>query len=162
MDVNTADLCDLHEAMLESGSLRVLTTMFHQYGGAKRFFGPAATVKVFEENGLIREVLNTEGGGRVLVIDGGGSLRCALVGGNLSEIAVTRGWAGILVFGGVRDREEMLRCDVGIAAIGTNPRRCARDSGGKRDITVALPGASVRPGEWIYADLDGGWFQAAT
>ncbi|MPW23068.1 putative regulator of ribonuclease activity [Paraburkholderia piptadeniae] len=155
MDMTTADLCDSHEALFESGSLRVLTPMFQQYGGAKRFCGPAVTVKVFEENGLIRDVLNTEGGRRVLVVDGGGSLRCALVGGNLGEIAVARGWAGVLVFGGVRDREEMSQCDVGIAAIGMNPRRCARGSGGQRDVTVALPGATVRPAEWIYADLDG-------
>jgi len=151
----TTDLCDDHPELLEDGTLAVLPPVFRHFGRRVRFAGPAATLKVFEDNALVRATLETPGAGRVLVIDGGGSLRRALVGGQLGLLAQNNGWAGIIVDGCVRDTEELDACDVGIRALAAMPRRSARDGAGQRDTRVAIAGVAVAPGNWIYADADG-------
>ncbi len=146
----TTDLCDAHP------ELQVCEPIFGDYGGRLSFGGPVKTLKVFEDNQRVRELLETPGEGRVLVVDGGGSPRCALVGGNLGQLAQNNGWAGLLVYGYVRDAEELAGCDVGIKALGTIPRKSEKGLHSAHEDRV-LEFASVRigPGCWVYADLDG-------
>ena len=155
MNFATADLCDAHEDQLDAGTLRVLDPVFTRFGRASCFGGEVVTIKVFEDNTLVRATLEEKGTGRVLVVDGGGSLRCALVGGNLTRLAEKNGWAGMVVFGCVRDTLELNECNLGLVALATHPQRSQKRGGGERDLAVRLPGSVVRPGEWIYADSDG-------
>jgi regulator of ribonuclease activity A len=155
MTFATTDLCDAHEDQLAAGTLRALDPVFLAFGGALAFSGPAVTLKLFEDNTLVRATLEEPGEGRVLVVDGGGSLRCALVGGNLARLAEKNRWVGIVVHGCVRDTLELNACNVGIRALATHPQRSQKRGGGERDVPVRLPGALVRPGEWVYADVDG-------
>ena len=152
---STCDLCDAHADAIAAGSLTVLPPMFIGLGGRRAFSGPAYTLKVFEDNALVRTTLETPGGGQVLVIDGGGSVRSALVGGNLAMLAVKNEWAGIVVFGAVRDVVEIDGCDVGVRALALNPQRSARKGVGETDLRVMVAGVPVSPGDWIYADADG-------
>jgi regulator of ribonuclease activity A len=133
----------------------MLPPVFKKFGKRSRFSGPTRTLKVFEDNVLVRAALETPGEGSVLVIDGGGSLRCALVGGNLGVLAQNNGWAGIIVNGCVRDSEELNQCDVGIRALAVHPRRSIRKGLGEKDLVVDIAGVMVRPGDWVYADADG-------
>lgn len=151
----TCDLCDAHEDHLANGSLQVLPPVFRQFGGQSRFAGPARTLKVFEDNVRVRAALETPGEGSVLVVDGGGSLRCALVGGNLGQLAEKHGWAGIIINGCVRDTAELAACAIGIRALATLPRRSFRKGVGEPDIPVDIAGVRIRPGDWLYADEDG-------
>jgi regulator of ribonuclease activity A len=151
----TCDLCDANEDKFAAGSLHALPPIFRMFGKAIRFAGPARTLKVFEDNALVRATLETPGDGSVLVVDGGGSLRCALVGGNLGQLAEKNGWAGIIVYGCVRDTAELAACEVGVRALNTHPRRSFRKGVGDKDLPVDIAGVSVRPGDWIYADEDG-------
>ncbi len=155
MTFATCDLCDANENKLADGSLAILPPIFEKFGRHSRFAGPARTLKVFEDNVLVRAALETPGEGSVLVVDGGGSLRCALVGGNLGVLAQKNGWAGIIVNGCVRDSVELNQCEVGIRALATHPRRSIRKGVGDKDLAVDIAGVSVRPGDWIYADEDG-------
>lgn len=155
MTFATTDLCDAHEDKLVAGTLRVLDPVLRPYGGAVRFAGPAATLRIFEDNSLVRTALEQDGAGRVLVVDGGGSLRCALVGGNLGALAEKNGCAGIVVDGCVRDSAELRACNVGVLALATHPRKSDKRGVGERDVPVTLLGARIAPGEWIYADTDG-------
>lgn len=155
MTFATCDLCDANEDKLADGSLHVLPPVFEKFGRHTRFFGPARTLKVFEDNVLVRAALETPGEGSVLVVDGGGSRRCALVGGNLGLLAQKNGWAGIIVNGCVRDSAELNQCEVGIRALATHPRRSIRKGVGEQDLAVDIVGVIVRPGDWIYADEDG-------
>lgn len=155
MSFATTDLCDAHEDQLALGTLRVLEPVFHLFSRPECFSGAAVTLKVFEDNALVRAALEEQGQGRVLVVDGGGSLRCALLGGNLAQLAEQNGWAGVVVNGCVRDTLELNDVNVGVAALTTSPRRSQKLGTGERDVPVQLPGALVHPGEWIYADLDG-------
>lgn len=151
----TTDLCDAHEERLIAGELRVLHPAFRAFGKRARFAGPVATVRCFEDNSMVRAALETPGKGRVLVVDGGGSLRCALVGGNLAKLACDNGWVGVVVNGCVRDVAEINDCDVGVRALATHPRRSDRRGVGSRDATVEIAGVRVTPGDWCYADDDG-------
>jgi regulator of ribonuclease activity A len=155
MTFATCDLCDANEDKLAAGTLAVLPPVFHKFGKRIRFAGPATTLKVFEDNVLVRAALETPGNSHVLVIDGGGSLRCALVGGNLGMLAQKNGWAGIVVNGCVRDSEELDACDIGVRALATHPQRSFRKGAGERELPVSIAGVVVRPGSWIYADADG-------
>lgn len=146
----TADLCDAHP------SLRVLDPLFSSYGGRGAFSGPVTTLKVFEDNALVRKTLEGDGGGRVLVVDGGGSKRCALVGGNLGVLAANNGWAGLVVYGCVRDAAELREADVGVRALATHPRKSVKGQhAGAIDVAVTFAGATLTPGDWLYADEDG-------
>jgi regulator of ribonuclease activity A len=151
----TCDLCDANEDRIADGRVRVLAPVFRGFGKREAFAGPAATLKLFEDNSLVRAALEGPGEGRVLVVDGGGSLRCALVGGNLAELAEKNGWAGIVVNGAVRDSAELNACDIGVRALATHPLKSQKKNVGERDIAVQMAGAVIRPGEWIYADADG-------
>jgi regulator of ribonuclease activity A len=135
--------------------LAVLPPVFIALGKRQAFDGPARTVKVHEDNVLVRSTLETAGNGQVLVIDGGGSLRCALVGGNLGVLAQKNGWAGIIVNGCVRDSAELNACDIGVRALALHPQRSVRKGVGERDISVSIAGVTIAPGAWIYADADG-------
>lgn len=155
MTFSTCDICDAHEDKLATGGLVVLPPVFKSFGKRLAFSGAAATLKVFEDNVLVRSTLETPGNGRVLVIDGGGSLRCALVGGNLGVLAEKNDWAGIIVNGCIRDTEEINACNIGVRALATHPQRSVRKGVGDSGIRVSIAGAMVNPGDWIYADADG-------
>jgi regulator of ribonuclease activity A len=155
MSFATCDICDANEDKLAAGTLAVLPPVFKSFGKQVKFSGPATTLKVFEDNVLVRQALETPGNGHVLVVDGGGSLRCALVGGNLGVLAEKNGWSGIIVNGCVRDSEELSACNVGIRALATHPQRSIRKGVGDKDLAVSVAGVIVRPGHWIYADADG-------
>ncbi|HEY1998487.1 ribonuclease E activity regulator RraA [Paraburkholderia sp.] len=155
MTFATADLCDAHEDQLAAGTLRVLEPVFQRFGRTACFKGEAVTLKVFEDNGLVRATLEEKGAHRVLVVDGGGSLRCALVGGNLAQLAEKNGWAGVIVYGCMRDTLELNECNVGLMALATHPQRGQKRGVGERDVPVRLPGSIVKPGDWVYADIDG-------
>ncbi|MEK0428817.1 MAG: hypothetical protein RL001_1344 [Pseudomonadota bacterium] len=155
MSWSTCDLCDAHEDKIADGRLQTLPPGYRHFGNRQRFAGPARTLKVFEDNALVRSTLETPGEGKILVVDGGGSLRSALVGGNLGKLAEGNGWAGIIVNGCVRDTLELNVCDVGVLALGTIPRRSERKSVGEKDTVVNMSGVLVHPGDMIYADEDG-------
>lgn len=151
---STCDLCDAHERA-DPAPFTPLPPVFLDYGGVTRFSGPAATVRCFEDNSRVKEAVESPGEGRVLVVDGGSSVRFALVGGNLAEAAARNGWAGIVVDGVVRDAAELKAAKVGVRALGLMPRRCVKRGEGQRDVPVSMAGVTVRPGNWIYADEDG-------
>jgi regulator of ribonuclease activity A len=146
----TADLCDQW-----GDQLRVLEPGLRDFGGRPAFSGPVTTLRVREDNALVRAALETEGMGRVLVIDGGGSLRTALVGGNLAQLAAANRWAGLIVWGAVRDVAELRQCEVGIRALASCPRKSAKAGRGERDVPVTIGGVVVAPGDWLVADEDG-------
>ena len=150
MTFQTADLCDAHDK-----AVRVVAPMFNSYGGKPAFCGPITTLKLFEDNALVRSTLETAGNGRVLVIDGGGSMRCAMVGDQLGVLAVKNGWAGIIVYGCIRDSKAMGGMDVGVFALGTHPRKTVKKGVGDADVPVTFGGVTFTPGEYLYADEDG-------
>jgi regulator of ribonuclease activity A len=160
-DFSTCDLCDAHQADIASGAWRVLPPVFRDYGSVTKFAGPVATLKCHEDNTLVRQALDEPGLGRVLVVDGGASLRRALVGGNLAAAAANNGWAGIVVDGCVRDAAELAACAVGIRALALLPLATDKRGQGQRDVPVQLQGVWVRPGDRLYADGDGIVVQAA-
>ena len=153
-DFATCDLCDAQKNSTD-GSFRVLPPVFRDYGKRIKFSGIVTTVKCFEDNSLVKAALDTPGNGRVLVVDGGASLRRALVGGNLGAAGAKNGWAGIVVDGCVRDSAELAACDLGIRALGLMPLPTEKRNEGQRDVTVQIQGVWVRPGDWLYADEDG-------
>jgi regulator of ribonuclease activity A len=155
MSFATTDLCDDNAELLDDGTLAVLPPVFQHYGQHKTFSGRATTLKVFEDNALVRSTLETPGNGNVLVIDGGGSLRRALVGGQLGVLAQNNGWAGIVVYGCIRDTDEINACAVGVRALAAHPQKSAKKGVGERDVRVQIAGVPVRAGDWIYADADG-------
>ncbi|MES9946254.1 ribonuclease E activity regulator RraA [Candidatus Thiodiazotropha sp. CDECU1] len=148
--MKTADLYDLHEEKLQ-----ICNPGFRHYGGDRGFHGPIATLKCFEDNSLVREELDQAGQGRVLVIDGGGSLRCAMMGDILAQKAVDNGWAGVLVNGCIRDAAEIGEMSLGVMALATNPRKSVKQGKGDKGVEVNFSGVTFRPGEWLYADEDG-------
>nr|WP_315257068.1 ribonuclease E activity regulator RraA [uncultured Duganella sp.] len=155
MSFATTDLCDDNAKLLDDGRLAVLPPVFKHYGQRARFCGRVVTLKVHEDNALVRAVLETPGDGNVLVIDGGGSLRRALVGGQLGLLAQDNGWAGIIVDGCIRDTEEIDACDIGVRALGAHPQKPNKKGVGERNLRVQIAGVPVNPGDWIYADADG-------
>lgn len=150
MEIQTADLCDANE-----GTVKVCTPMFRSFGGKNNFGGEIATLKVFEDNSLVRSALESAGHGRVLVVDGGGSMRCALVGDQLALLGVKNGWAGIIVYGCIRDSRAIGAMDLGVFALGTHPLKSIKKGAGDTNVTVTFGGVSFRPGDFVYADEDG-------
>lgn len=150
MPISTADLHDANE-----DTVQVAEPLYRDYGGAKRFFGQVATVKVFEDNSLVRAALEEDGRQRVLVVDGGGSTRCALMGDNLAALALANNWVAVVVHGCVRDARALAALPIGIKALATNPRRSAKRGEGERGVLVSFASLTVREGDWIYADEDG-------
>ncbi len=151
---STCDFCDAHKDDL-SGDFRVLSPLFQNYGGMSRFCGEVVTVKCHEDNTPVKQAVEREGMGRVLVVDGGGSMRRALLGGNLALSAAQQGWAGLVIDGCVRDLAELRAAQVGIRALAHVPMPTVRQQPGRTGVPVLIQGVWVRPGEWLYADEDG-------
>ena len=150
MSFFTADLCDAHES-----SVRNADPVFLSFGQRGTFGGPVRTLRVFEDNSLVKEALGEDGAGAVLVVDGQTSTRCALVGGNLAELASANGWAGLIINGCVRDVHEINVCNIGVRAIATCPRKSQKRGQGDRDVDLEFAGVDFRPGEYVYCDDDG-------
>lgn len=148
----TADLCDAHAG---TAQFQIAEPGFHDYGGVRTFAGPISTVRAPEDNSLVRKALEEPGQGRVLVVDGGGSRRCALVGDQLALLAQQNGWAGVVVNGCIRDAEDVGRMRIGVKALGTHPLKSLKRNEGQRDVEVRFAGVTFRPGHYVYADLDG-------
>lgn len=153
-DFSTCDLCDAHKGDL-SGAFRVLPPALRDFGAVRKFAGPVTTVKCFEDNSLVKAAVESPGNGRVLVVDGGGSMRRALLGGNLGAAAARNGWAGVVIDGCVRDVAELAGCALGIRALAVIPLPTEKRGEGQRDVAVQIQGVWVRPGDMLYADADG-------
>ncbi len=154
LEFATCDLCDIHKND-SSGTFRVLPPVFRDFGSIKKFSGQVTTIKCFEDNSLVKAAVDSPGHGRVLVVDGGASLRRALLGGNLGAAAARNGWAGVLIDGCVRDLAELAQCSTGIRALAAIPLPTEKRNDGQRDIAVQVQGVWIRPGDWLYADEDG-------
>ena len=159
---STCDFCDTHKSDT-SGHFRVLPPVFRNFGALSSFCGPVVTVKCYEDNSVVKAVLESSGlvdtpsglQSAVLVVDGGGSLRRALVGGLIGASAARNGWAGVVVDGCVRDAVELAAHQVGIRALGLIPMPTDRKNQGQRDVEVHIQGVRIVPGDWLYADGDG-------
>jgi regulator of ribonuclease activity A len=151
----TTDLCDANEALFATGELRVVPPGWLCFGRRMQFHGPAVTLKFFEDNSTLADAVKQPGHGRVLVVDAGGSTRCGVLGGNLAAAAAGNEWAGVIVYGAIRDANEIDGCELGVRALALNPRRSIKRGEGQRDVPIEFNGVAVRPGEWVYADRDG-------
>jgi regulator of ribonuclease activity A len=147
--VSTSDLFDAHPGAASC------ETQLRQFGGLRTFSGSVATVRCYEDNVLLRARVSEPGGGRVLVVDGGGSFGCALLGDNIAGIAVANGWAGIVVNGCVRDVTALAELPIGIKALGTNPRPSGKGGAGETEVPVTFGGAAFVPAAMLHADDDG-------
>ncbi len=149
MPWTTPDLCD------EYPDAQVAEPVFRGYGGRVAFSGSAVTVKCFEDNSRVRELAATPGEGRVIVVDGGGSLRRALLGDQIAANAVENGWSGFVIFGSVRDVDALAALPLGVQALASHPMKTEKRGLGEVDVPVAFAGLSITPGDWIYADANG-------
>lgn len=145
----TADLCDAHP------QVSVAEPRLKSYGGRRAFSGPITTIKAFEDNSLVRAALGEPGAGRVLVVDGGGSRRCAMLGDQLAHLGQSNGWSGVVVYGCIRDSEDLVAMDLGVMALATHPMKSSKRNEGQRDISVRFLGVTFEPGAYLYADSDG-------
>lgn len=149
MEFTTADLCDRFPYLTT-----VVTPMLNNYGGMKVFGGLIVTAEVFEDNGLIHQMLSQNGEGKVLVVDGGGSLRCALVGQQLVALAYTNKWAGLIVYGCIRDSKKLIQAPIGLRALNTHALMAATVGAGAMNVMVSFANTSFKPGSYLYADED--------
>ncbi|MBF6135946.1 ribonuclease E activity regulator RraA [Nocardia otitidiscaviarum] len=148
--VATADLAD------EIGpEIRSCDTQFIQFGGREAFSGRIVTIRCFQDNLLVKQTLGEPGAGRVLVVDGGASVHTALVGDIIAGRGVDNGWAGVVVNGAVRDSAILRTLDIGIKALGTNPRKSTQTGSGDKDVPVEFGGVTFVPGDMLYSDHDG-------
>ena len=147
---SVTDLCDEY-----SETVRVLEPMFTNYGGRERFSGPIMTVKCFEDNSLVKALVDTPGDGRVIVVDGGGSMRRACLGDMLADKASKNGWSGFLIYGCIRDVDEISSIRIGVQALGVHPMKTEKKGAGEQQITVAFAGVSIQPNDYLYADNNG-------
>ncbi|HHV6870286.1 TPA: ribonuclease E activity regulator RraA [Haemophilus influenzae] len=150
MFIDTSELCDLYAEQVD-----VVEPIFSRFGGVSHFYGKVTTVKCFESNGLIAEVLEENGEGRVLVVDGGGAVRRGLIDAELAQLAVDNGWEGIIVYGAVRQIQQLENLDIGIHALAPIPVSADESSIGESDIPVNFGGVTFFPEDYIYADLTG-------
>ncbi len=150
MTIKTADLCDDHIDRLE-----VAEPLLRHYGGKRAFHGEMVTLTVFEDNVLVRKALEQPGNGRVLVVDGSASVRCALLGDILAALAANNGWSGVVINGCIRDAADIAGIDLGVMAIHTVPRKSAKNGDGRAGENLRFAGVSFRPGGYLYADEDG-------
>ena len=150
MRFQTADICDEH-----IDELQVADPVFESFGGEEAFYGEAAVVKVYEDNVLVKKKLREPGEGRVLVVDGGGSKWCALMGDNVAGLAEENGWAGLIIYGCIRDSVDVADIPVGVFALDTCPRKSRKNGVGDYDVMVSFAGITVESGDWVYADHDG-------
>ena len=150
MFIDTSELCDLYVEQVD-----VVEPIFSSFGGVSNFYGKVTTVKCFESNGLIAEVLEENGEGRVLVIDGGGAVRRGLIDVELAQLAVDNGWEGIIVYGAVRQIQQLENLDIGIHALAPIPVSADESTAGESDVPVNFGGVTFFPEDYIYADLTG-------
>lgn len=150
MSFVTCDLCDDHP-----DHVRVCEPMFASFGGREAFGGEVVTVKCHEDNSRVKELLATPGQGKVLVVDGGGSLRCALMGDMIGESAVKNGWEGVIIYGCVRDVDALAGLDLGVHAVAAIPLKSVRKGVGDTNLPVTFGGVTIHPGEYVYADNNG-------
>lgn len=148
-DFTTCDLFDAEE------SLQSCSVQFQDLGARSRFTGPVRTIRCHRDNGLVKQTLNSPGHGAVLVVDGGGSLESALMGDLIAAAAVRNGWAGVVIHGAIRDRALVATLDLGVKALGSNPRKSAKDGAGELDVAVEFGGVRFTPGATLWADEDG-------
>lgn len=149
--MKTTDLCDQH-----ADQVRVAEPIgFKSFGSRHEFHGQIETIKCYEDNTFVRAMLEKDGSGKVLVVDGGGSRRCALLGDNIADLAYQNKWNGIIIYGSIRDSLAVSDIDIGILALGTNPKKSAKNKEGTVNIPVHFAGVDFVPGEFIYADEDG-------
>lgn len=146
----TPDLCDAYPEQV-----RVLEPMLSNFGAIEAFGGPIVTVKCFEDNSRVKELVAEPGNGRVMVVDGGGSMRCALLGDMLAEQAADNGWAGLVIYGCVRDVDVIGETRIGVQALAPIPIKSVRRGVGEVDLPVTFGGVTFRPGEYVYADNNG-------
>ena len=149
-NVSTSDLSDQY-----GDAIQVADPIFRHFAASQQFGGQAVTIKCFEDNSLVAEAVATPGDGRVLVVDGGGSLRRSLLGDNLAKKAVDNGWAGIVVYGAIRDVQEIAPMNIGVIAIGSIPRKTEKRGEGQSNVPLTFAGVTVKPGDFIYADQTG-------
>ena len=147
--MKTADLLDAHP------DARICEPIFQSYGGNPVFSGPIRTAKAFEDNSVIKEMLGQPGDGCVLVVDAGGSRRCAMLGDLMAQLAIDNGWAGAVFNGMIRDSDDVNHMPIGVKALGTHPLRSVKEGVGKIDVPVTFAGVTFSPGEYLYADHDG-------
>jgi|TARA_B110000908_G_C10010026_1_gene338114 regulator of ribonuclease activity A len=145
----TPDLCDQYP------DVEVFDVIFNNYGGKKSFGGEVVTVKCFEDNSIVKELVSTPGEGKVMVVDGGGSLRAALLGDMLAEKAVKNGWQGFIIFGCIRDIDVIKTLDIGVQALNIHPRKTEKRGLGDLNVDLTFAGVSVKPGMYVYADNNG-------
>ncbi|QQN29291.1 ribonuclease E activity regulator RraA [Pseudomonas syringae group genomosp. 3] len=146
----TPDLCDAYPELVQ-----VVEPMLSNFGGCDSFGGQIVTLKCFEDNSLVKEQVELDGKGKVLVVDGGGSLRCALLGDMLAEKAAKHGWEGLVIYGCVRDVDMLAQTDLGVQALASYPKRSEKRGVGQLDLPVTFGGVTFRPGEYLYADNNG-------
>lgn len=149
MKWTTPDLCDNYP------EVAVAEPVFRDYGGRAAFSGCIVTIDCFEDNSRVREQVGTDGHGKVLVVQGGGSLRRSLLGDMLAELAVQHGWSGLLINGGVRDVEALARLPLGVKALAATPMKTEKRGLGEVDVPVSFAGIAFHPGHWLYADANG-------
>ena len=150
MNFKTADLCDEFQ-----DAVQVCEPGLRDFGGRRRFAGRISTIKCFEDNSLVREALGEPGAGRVLVVDAGGSMRCAMLGDLLAAKAVENGWSGVVMYGLIRDSADIASMQLGVKALGTHPLKSVKKGVGERDLPVRFHGVDFAPGAYLYADADG-------
>ncbi|WP_018152226.1 ribonuclease E activity regulator RraA [Leeia oryzae] len=146
----TTDLCDAH-----SEHLQIAAPIFKSYGGEPRFYGRIVTLKLFEDNSLVRTALSEPGEGKVLVVDGGASMRCALVGDQIAALAVDNHWAGIIVNGCIRDSVAINALPIGVRALNTHPLKSVKRGVGEKNLTVYFADVHFHPNDYVYVDEDG-------
>jgi regulator of ribonuclease activity A len=150
MTISTADLTDDHR-----DAVQVAQPIFRDFGGKQAFAGPAQTIKTFEDNSLVRTVLEEPGEGRVLIVDGGGSKRCALLGDQLAALGEKNGWNGVIVYGCVRDTAILATINLGVKALAPHPCKSDKKGRGERNVQLNFANLIINPGNYIYADSDG-------
>lgn len=151
----TADVCDSNESLIDSGSIRILSPIFKSYGKKNNISGQILTVKAFEDNSLVRASLELPGEGRVLIVDGAASDRCALLGGSLAKLAEINGWSAVIVYGCIRDSHEIMQCNIGVWALATNPKKSKKMGIGIVGEILNIRGTRVCNEEYCIADKDG-------
>ncbi|PBQ00252.1 ribonuclease E activity regulator RraA [Pseudomonas congelans] len=146
----TPDLCDAYPDLIQ-----IVEPMFSNFGGRDSFGGQIVTLKCFEDNSKVREQVELDGRGKVLVVDGGGSLRCALLGDMLADKAAKNGWEGMLIYGCIRDVDVIAQTDLGVQALASHPKKTEKRGIGELNVPVTFGGVTFRPGEYLYADNNG-------
>jgi len=149
MNINLPDLCDQYP------EVEVLDLIFTNYGGKRAFGGEVVTVKCFEDNSMVKQLVDTDGSGKVMVVDGGGSLRAALLGDMLAEKALKNGWQGIIIYGCIRDIDVIQQLNLGVQALNIHPRKTLKRGIGDLNIDVTFAGVTIKPKMYIYADNNG-------